>query len=84
MQTPLVILTSRAVQCPSMGALHGLLQGPGKCSAASRLSQGLKSCNRIKVHFKDPKGNLLKTIEANEGDDLLSLAHEHDIDLEGA
>ncbi|KAF7792212.1 hypothetical protein EIP86_003245 [Pleurotus ostreatoroseus] len=38
----------------------------------------------IKVHFKDSKGNLLKTIEGNEGDDLLSLAHEHDIDLEGA
>lgn len=25
----------------------------------------------------------MKTIEANEGDDILSLAHEHDIDLEG-
>jgi len=38
----------------------------------------------IKVHFKDSKGNLLRTIEGNEGDDLLSLAHEYDIDLEGA
>ncbi|RDX45580.1 ferredoxin, partial [Lentinus brumalis] len=38
----------------------------------------------IKVHFKDSKGNLLKTVEANEGDDILSIAHEHDIDLEGA
>ncbi|KAH8102289.1 ferredoxin, partial [Cristinia sonorae] len=38
----------------------------------------------VKVHFKDSKGNLLKTVEANEGDDLLSIAHEHDIDLEGA
>ncbi|KAI0640480.1 ferredoxin [Trametes meyenii] len=38
----------------------------------------------IKVHFKDAKGNPLKTIEANEGDDLLSIAHEYDIDLEGA
>ncbi|KAJ7903435.1 ferredoxin [Mycena olivaceomarginata] len=38
----------------------------------------------IKVHFNDAKGTLLKTIEANEGDDLLSIAHEHDIDLEGA
>lgn len=26
---------------------------------------------------------MIKTIEGNEGDDLLSLAHEHDIDLEG-
>ena len=40
--------------------------------------------HRIKVHFKDSKGDLIKTIEGNEGDDVLSLAHEHDIDLEGA
>ncbi|KAI0340245.1 ferredoxin [Trametopsis cervina] len=38
----------------------------------------------ITVHFKDAKGNHLKTIEGNEGDDILSLAHEYDIDLEGA
>lgn len=38
---------------------------------------------RIKVHFKDSKGNLIKTVEANEGDDLLEVAHEYDIDLEG-
>lgn len=37
----------------------------------------------IKVHFKDSKGNLLKTVEANEGDDILAIAHEYDIDLEG-
>jgi hypothetical protein len=39
--------------------------------------------HRIKIHFKDSKGNLLKSVEANEGDDILSIAHEHDIDLEG-
>ncbi len=38
---------------------------------------------RIKVHFKDSTGSLLKTVEAKEGDDLLTMAHEHDIDLEG-
>ncbi|EIN13821.1 ferredoxin [Punctularia strigosozonata HHB-11173 SS5] len=38
----------------------------------------------IKLHFKDSKGNLIKTVEANEGDDILSIAHEYDIDLEGA
>ncbi|EMD37195.1 hypothetical protein CERSUDRAFT_115103 [Gelatoporia subvermispora B] len=38
----------------------------------------------IKVTFKDAKGNHLKTVEANEGDDLLSIAHTYDIDLEGA
>lgn len=38
---------------------------------------------RLKIHFKDSKGTLLKTVEANEGDDILSIAHEYDIDLEG-
>ncbi|KAH9930696.1 2Fe-2S ferredoxin-type domain-containing protein [Fomitopsis serialis] len=27
----------------------------------------------IKLHFKDSKGNLIKTVEANEGDDILTL-----------
>jgi hypothetical protein len=43
----------------------------------------LTKSHRIKVHFNDSKGNLLKTVEANEGDDLLAIAHEYDIDLEG-
>ncbi|KAI0284547.1 2Fe-2S ferredoxin-type domain-containing protein [Russula aff. rugulosa BPL654] len=38
----------------------------------------------INLHFRDSKGQLIKTVEANEGDDILSIAHEHDIDLEGA
>ncbi|KAF8740907.1 hypothetical protein AX14_006657 [Amanita brunnescens Koide BX004] len=38
----------------------------------------------LKVHFKDSKGAHLKTVEVNEGDDILSVAHEYDIDLEGA
>ncbi|KAJ1591096.1 hypothetical protein NDA11_006109 [Ustilago hordei] len=38
----------------------------------------------VKIHFVDPKGEPLKSVEANEGDDLLSVAHEYDIDLEGA
>ncbi|KAF5325562.1 hypothetical protein D9619_009538 [Psilocybe cf. subviscida] len=38
----------------------------------------------IKVHFNDSKGNLIKTVEANDGDDILSIAHEYDIDLEGS
>jgi hypothetical protein len=38
---------------------------------------------RIKVTYRDSKGNDLKTVEGNEGDDLLILAHEYDIDLEG-
>lgn len=39
--------------------------------------------NSIKVVFQDSKGNTIREIEANEGDDLLSIAHEYDIDLEG-
>ncbi|CAE6388016.1 unnamed protein product [Rhizoctonia solani] len=38
----------------------------------------------IKLHFKDSKGELIKTVECNEGDNILDLAHEYDIDLEGA
>ncbi|KAK0185712.1 2Fe-2S ferredoxin-type domain-containing protein [Armillaria mellea] len=38
----------------------------------------------IVIDFKDSKGTLIKTVEANEGDDILSIAHEYDIDLEGA
>jgi hypothetical protein len=38
---------------------------------------------RIKVTYRDAKGNDIKTVEGNEGDDLLILAHEYDIDLEG-
>lgn len=35
------------------------------------------------MNFKDSKGNLIKTVEASEGDDILGIAHEYDIDLEG-
>ncbi|EPQ29597.1 uncharacterized protein PFL1_02816 [Pseudozyma flocculosa PF-1] len=38
----------------------------------------------IKLTFRDSKGNDIKTVEANEGDDILSIAHEYDVDLEGA
>jgi hypothetical protein len=48
------------------------------------LSQRAQLCYSIKLHFRDSRGELIKTVEANEGDDILSIAHEHDIDLEGA
>ncbi|PWN35259.1 putative YAH1-ferredoxin of the mitochondrial matrix [Meira miltonrushii] len=38
----------------------------------------------IKVTFRDSKGQDIRTVEVNAGDDLLSIAHEYDIDLEGA
>ena len=39
---------------------------------------------RITIHFHDSSGKLIKSIEGNEGDSLLDLAHEHDVDMEGA
>lgn len=41
------------------------------------------SCS-IKITFQDSKGQTVTQVEGNEGDDLLSLAHEWDVDLEGA
>ncbi|WFD33531.1 mitochondrial matrix iron-sulfur protein [Malassezia cuniculi] len=38
----------------------------------------------VKVTFKDSSGDTIRTVEANEGDDILSVAHEYDIELEGA
>lgn len=38
----------------------------------------------IKITFQDSKGTLVRAVEANEGDDILAIAHEYDIDLEGA
>ncbi|CAD6917150.1 unnamed protein product, partial [Tilletia caries] len=38
----------------------------------------------LKVTFRDASGKDIKTVEANEGDDLLTLAHAYGIDLEGA
>jgi len=38
----------------------------------------------LKVTFRDAHGNDIKTVEANEGNDLLTLAHAYGIDLEGA
>lgn len=72
--------TFRAAQSPistaqrsfttTQTAYHGALQRP-------------KEGTGIKVTFRDSKGSDIRTVEANEGDDLLSIAHEYDIDLEG-
>lgn len=67
-----------------MGTLHDQHQGRGKSQTFSLVKLLLIQCQSIKIHWRDSKGNLIKTVEGNEGDDLLSLAHEHDIDLEGA
>lgn len=77
------------------GALRSMLRSVGE-SGCRR--QGFRSSSAvrhggikrpppgtgIKLHFQDSKGNPLKTVEANAGDNILDVAHEYDIDLEGA
>jgi ferredoxin len=50
----------------------------------ARADSGPAYTSRLKITFKEASGKVIKTVEANEGDDILSIAHEHDIDLEGA
>ena len=64
---------------PEPGTGYGAIS----CVSSDYGTHSAHSPRRIQVHFKDSKGNLVKTVEANEGDDLLSIAHEYDIDLEG-
>ena len=40
--------------------------------------------NRIKVHFKKANGELIDTVEGNEGDDLVDISGEYDLDIEAA
>ncbi|KAI0926621.1 hypothetical protein AcW1_002425 [Taiwanofungus camphoratus] len=68
--SPIVIGRTRAIHSTAV-ARHGSITRPEPGTG-------------IKLHFKDSKGKPLKTVEVNEGDDILSIAHEHDIDLEGA
>jgi hypothetical protein len=67
-----------------MGRLSAPRRARGEFPLLARRSGRALTARRITLHFKDAKGNPLKTVEANEGDDILSIAHEHDIDLEGA
>ncbi|KIM80371.1 hypothetical protein PILCRDRAFT_73281 [Piloderma croceum F 1598] len=53
-------------------------------STVLQYSHAAQQADKIKLHFKNSQGTLIKMVEANEGDDILSIAHEHDIDLEGA
>lgn len=72
-----------ACQYANMVTSHGQSPGLGKFRFLYIPRSHCSPTSRIKLHFKDSKGHLIKTIEANEGDDILSIAHEHDIDLEG-
>ena len=67
-----------------MGVSLVLLLELGMCCTRTSRFITLRTLSRIKVNFKNSNGDLLKTVEVNEGDDILSIAHEHDIDLEGA
>ena len=37
----------------------------------------------IKVTFMNSKGEVIKTVEGNEGDDIVDLSWEYDLDIEG-
>ncbi len=37
---------------------------------------------RITLHFKMPNGEI-ETVEANEGDDIVDVSWEYDLDIEG-
>lgn len=39
--------------------------------------------NRVKVTFQNSKGETIKTVEGNEGDDIVDLSWEYDLDIEG-
>ena len=66
-------------------ARHGEIvrPAPGTGYVTSLITLLTLSDSSIKLTFQDSKGNDIKTIEGNEGDDILSLAHEYDVDLEG-
>jgi hypothetical protein len=42
-----------------------------------------QSHNRIKIFIKNHKGELIKEVEGNEGDDMVDLSWEWDLDIEG-
>lgn len=65
------VATPRAALTPSLVQGHSGIQRPAPGTG-------------IKITFRDAQGRDIKTVEANEGDDILSIAHEYDIDLEGA
>lgn len=65
------ILSAARLLHSTRPALHGAIKKPAPGTG-------------IKVTFRDSKGQDIKTVEANEGDDLLSIAHAYDVDLEGA
>ena len=68
----LVIVTFASFHHPSVSALALALSSPSPLAARS-----------IKVTFKNAKGEVMKTVEANEGDDIVDLSWEHDLDIEG-
>lgn len=59
------------------------------CDASFFVSSTVRACSflrsfcSLKITFRESNGDIIRTVEANEGDDILSIAHEYDIDLEG-
>lgn len=38
---------------------------------------------RIILHFKKSNGEAIETVECNEGDDIVDVSWEYDLDIEG-
>lgn len=78
----------------SVLSLGSRRQGPTKTRRGVRrislslkgahIDEGAASGSRsIKLHFKKPDGEIV-TVEANEGDDIVDVSWEYDLDIEGA
>lgn len=67
-----------------VGATTDQLANTRGLNDPSRAQGRCRDSRSIKITFQDANGKDIKTVEANEGDNLLSIAHEYDIDLEGA
>lgn len=52
----------------------------GRCKAWGADTAWL---SRIKVFFKKHNGELIREVEGNEGDDMVDLSWEWDLDIEG-
>jgi ferredoxin len=64
--------------------MSGLSRAQGRSRVPGCLAVRAHACFSVNVVFKNSKGEILKKLEVNEGDDILAIAQEHDIDIEGA
>lgn len=62
----------------------GLTSTCGGGLAIGRSNQVLTTRgSRIKITFKKSTGEVIETVEANEGEDIVDVSWEYDLDIEG-